>query len=168
MRSLDPTERTFSRSIHENFLYILRLKIMCLRLRYKKKNMKFFLASLKLPKRVGSGVRSGSVSQRSGSAPKCHGSPTPPPRIVSGSERSPLHCIHPPCLVADGLYLPGAAFCAGPVRRDEGGRLGEAQRHHLTQQEVLPSASQVQLTHPGFRIRVHLIRIRIQGFMAKN
>ena len=61
-----------------------------------------------------------------------------------------MHCIqHPLCLVADGLYLPGVALCARSVRRDEGGRLGEAQRHPLTQQEVLPPASQVQLSHPG-------------------
>ncbi len=71
--------------------------------------------------------------------------------IYSHATDYSVHCIqHPPCLVADGLYLPGAALCARPVRRDEGGRPGEAQRHTLTQQEVLPAASQVQLSHPGF------------------
>jgi hypothetical protein len=50
---------------------------MCLQVSYKKKNEGkiTFLASLKSLKK---GVRSGSVSQRygSGSASKCHGSPT--------------------------------------------------------------------------------------------
>jgi hypothetical protein len=52
------------------------------RLRKRKKNNNFF-AFLKSPKKtvghgVGSGAESGSISQRygSGSAPKCHGSPT--------------------------------------------------------------------------------------------
>jgi hypothetical protein len=52
---------------------------MCLWVNYKKKHMKklFFFASLKsLKKGVGSGVRSGSTSQRYGSAQTCHGSPT--------------------------------------------------------------------------------------------
>jgi hypothetical protein len=55
---------------------------MCLRLSYKKKIRKkyfFAFASFKsLKKEVGSGVGSGSVSQRYGSAPKCHRSPTLP------------------------------------------------------------------------------------------
>ncbi len=52
---------------------------MCLQASYKKKIWKKnnFFASLKsLKKGVGSGVGSGSISQRYRSAPKCHGSPT--------------------------------------------------------------------------------------------
>jgi hypothetical protein len=60
--------------------YGLRLKIMCLGVNYKKKICKKFVCILKvIEKRVGSR----SISQRchvwirgSGSAPKCHGSPT--------------------------------------------------------------------------------------------
>jgi hypothetical protein len=46
---------------------------MCLRVSYKKKNVNIFFSSLKSLKK---GVGSGSISQRSGSALKCHGSPT--------------------------------------------------------------------------------------------
>jgi hypothetical protein len=54
-----------------SFLFLKRLKLMCLQVSYKKKNRgNFFLAYLKsLKKGIGSGVGSGS-----GSAPKCHGS----------------------------------------------------------------------------------------------
>jgi hypothetical protein len=53
-----------------------RLKIMCLHVSYKEKYAKrYIFAPLKSLKK---GVGSGSVSQRcgSGSAPKCHGSPS--------------------------------------------------------------------------------------------
>ena len=67
--------------VTQNFSKKIEFEIeeMCLRVSYKKKYEEnfFFLASLKsLRKVVGSGVGSGSVSQRYGSAPKCHKSPT--------------------------------------------------------------------------------------------
>ncbi len=53
---------------------------MCLQVSNKKKLRNFFATFKSLKKGVGSVVGSGSVSQRcgsvSGSAPKCHGSPT--------------------------------------------------------------------------------------------
>jgi len=49
---------------------------------------------------------------------------------------------------ADGLYLPGAAFCARAVRRDEGGGAAQAQRHPLPQQEVLPASAKVRPLKP--------------------
>ena len=50
------------------------------------KNKYFFASLMLLKKGVRSGVGSGSVSQRYGSAPKCHGSPTLVVRPCFGSE----------------------------------------------------------------------------------
>jgi hypothetical protein len=68
----------------------LRLKMMCLWVSYKKKNVKRIFASLKtLKKGVGSGVGSvsGSISQRCGSAdpdPHPKKSVTDSPTLLSG------------------------------------------------------------------------------------
>jgi hypothetical protein len=59
----------------------VRLKIMCLRISYKKKNMKtfFFASSKSLKKGVGCGVGYGSIGQRCGSAdPDAHQNVTDP------------------------------------------------------------------------------------------
>ena len=48
-----------------------------------------------------------------------------------------------PVSAADGLHRPGPAVRFVPVRRDKRRGAGEAQRHHLTQQEVRPPPPQV-------------------------